>query len=54
MSEHSTSVHAASQATSPSTENALEFASPANTEYEPHITVDVLQGKDKGMLHLPV
>ncbi len=41
-------VHAASEAT-PGTENAIEFASPANNEYEPHITVDVLQGKEKGM-----
>lgn len=37
-----------SQATSPGTENALESASPANIECEPHTTVDVLQGKEKG------
>ncbi len=54
-SDHQTgSVHAASEATSPGNENALEFASPANIEYEPHITVDVLQGKEKGMRKLAV
>ncbi|KAL0036649.1 hypothetical protein WJX79_004029 [Trebouxia sp. C0005] len=42
------SVHAASEATSPGTEKALEFASPASIESDPHITVDVLQGKEKG------
>lgn len=46
--------YAASEATSPGTEKALEFASPANIEYEPHITVDVLQGKEKVMRKLPV
>ena len=43
-----------SQATSPGTENALESASPANIECEPHTTVDVLQGKEKGMHKLAI
>ena len=53
MSDRS-KAYAASEATSPGTENALEFASLANIEYEPHITVDVLQGKEKDMRKLAV